>query len=344
MNENIEKNKEENKEQNIGKTIEDNSSNKDDKKNNKSKKNVLVIIGCCLLILVSCGVAVYTAYKLSFKENKTEEVTDVIDTSILFDETNLPKIDASLATQPLTDAFVKNFTGKTTEELNIEYSNTHPAYVSLINKEKDLIVVTEPSEEELQLAKNAGIELEVTKVVNEGFAFFVNKDNPVNSLTLEQIRAIYSGKITNWKELGGNDKEIVAYQRPVNSGSQTGLINLVMNGQEIKIPTVKESVELSMRGIIDYVADYKNGIDSIGYGFYYFVDTMYKNDNIKYIKVDGVLPEYKTIQNETYPILSAYYIVTRKNETNENITKLKEAMLSSRGQKVATEAGYVPTK
>ena len=303
------------------------------KKENKKTLGLILII---ILIVVSCIGLYFVLTNL----NKEEKVSD----EILFTKENLPRVDASLATQPLVDAFMLNFTGKTTEELNIEYTNTHPGYVKLVNNETDLIVVTSPSEEELELAKEKGIELDVTKVVNEGFVFFVNKENKIDNVTLEQIQKIYTGEITNWKELGGPDREIIAYQRPVNSGSQTGLINLVMKGLQIKIPTVKESVELTMAGIVDYVADYENGIDAIGYSYYYYANEMYWNDGLKYLGINGVKPNYQTIQNETYPILTAYYIVTRKGETNENVLKLKEAMLSKRGQVVAREAGYVPIK
>ena len=308
-----------------------------------------------LLIILAIGsiVGVYFAIKLSQKpetvivkekQPEEDESPKVDSDEILFTKDTLPRIDASLATQPLTDAFVKNFTGKTTKDLGIEYSNTHPGYVKLIDKETDLIVVTEPSKDELALAKEKNVELEVTKVVNEGFVFFVNKDSPVNSIKFDDLVKIYTGEITNWKDLGGNDADIVAYQRPENSGSQTGLYNLVMKGKDVKVPTVKESVELTMAGIVDYVASYDNGINSIGFGFYYYINTMYYNENLKYIAVNGIKPTYETIQNEKYPILSAYYIVTRKGETNERVAELKKAMLSQRGQKVASEAGYVPAK
>ncbi|MBR3232957.1 substrate-binding domain-containing protein [Candidatus Saccharibacteria bacterium] len=318
----------------------------------KKKKHSFLPVLFTVLALGS-AVGVYFLVSALIKPNKNIVVDELSaeEKSLLADATDaiftgqtLPRIDASLATQPLTDAFVKDFTKHTTTELNIEYSNTHPAYVKLINNETDLIVVTEPSDDELALAKEKGIELEVTKVVNEGFAFFVNKDNPVSDISFDNVVKIYTGEILNWKDLGGNDAEIIAYQRPQNSGSQTGLYNLVLKGKEVKIPTVKEQVQLSMAGIVDYVAAYDNAIDAIGYGFYYYVNTMYKNENLKYLAIDGVAPTYETIQNGTYPILSAYYIVTRKNDPNENIAKLKKAMLSQRGQRIASEAGYVPVK
>ena len=318
----------------------------------KTEKKKFPLVPALIAVLAICSaVGVFFLVKAFQKPETVVVINDLpgdeekfLETSSepLFTAETLPRVDASLATQPLMDAFIKNFTGKTVSELSIEYSNTHPAYVKLSNNETDLIVVTEPSEEELALAAEKGIELDVTKVVNEGFAFFVNKNNPVSDVSFDDIVKIYTGEITNWKDLGGNDAEIVAYQRPENSGSQTGLYNLVLKGKEVKIPTIKETVALSMAGIVDYVASYDNAIDAIGYGFYYYVNTMYYNDQLKYLAIDGVAPTYNTIQNETYPILSAYYIVTRKGDENENVNLLKKAMLSRRGQYVASEAGYVP--
>ena len=321
--------------QDLIKNIENLEVYKDVKPKKKKKfwKIFLVILVCLCM-----GLSVYGVYYLSSHKTKEEKID--MET-ILFTEENLPRVDASLATQPLVDAVIKNFTGKTVKDFGIEYTNTHPGYVKLINNEADLIVVTEPSDEELKLAKDKGIELEVTKVVNEGFVFFVNIDNPVDNVTLEQIQKVYTGEITNWKDLGGKDAKIVAFQRPINSGSQTGLLSLVMKDKKVKVPTTTEQIS-SMYGIIDVVSDYDNGINAVGYSYYYYANTMYKNDNLKYLGINGVIPTYETIQDESYPLLSAYYIVTRKGETNDNVKKLKDAMLSKRGQLVAKEAGYIP--
>ena len=86
-------------------------------------------------------------------------------------------------------------------------------YASLIKKKKDLIFVSEPSDDILKQAKEANVEFDMTGIGRDGFVFIVNKDNPVNSLTIEQIQKIYTGEITNWNQVGGNDEEIVAFQR-----------------------------------------------------------------------------------------------------------------------------------
>lgn len=249
----------------------------------------------------------------------------------------LVRVDASLATQPLMDAYVDNL-----KDFNLkkDYTNTDPAYTKLINKETDLIIVTEPSSDELKRAETAGVKLEVTPIVNEGFVFFTNVNNPVNGLRLTEIQNIYMDKITNWKEVGGDNAKIIAYQRPENSGSQTGMLSLVMKDKKIKEPTTEEYI-VSMAGIIDAVANYKNSKDAIGYSYYYYATTMYGNDNIKFLGVDGVSPNHDTIKNGTYPLITAYYIVTLKDTENAAVGKVKNAMLGKKGQEIARNAGYI---
>lgn len=315
-----------------------------DMKKKKVIANIITIVIC--LVIVALG---YVAYKYFTNtndlknQNEPEQVEEKISTEPLYTDENYPKVDGSTATAPLAEAFEANFKGKKIDEVNVEHSKTHKAYEKLINKELDLILVTSPSEDEEKLAEKSNVELEVTKVVNEGFVFFLNKNNPVNSLTVEQIQKIYSGEITNWKEVGGNDEEIIAYQRPKNSGSQTGMLDLVMKDKKIK-DAPKEDIAMSMSDIIDAVSNYDNKESAIGYSYYYYANTMYLSDEIKLLKVDGVEPNNDTIKNGEYPILTAYYIVNRKNDISSEAESLKENMLSTRGQKVAEEAGYVPCK
>ena len=315
-----------------------------DMKKKKVIANIITIVIC--LVIVALG---YVAYKYFTNandlknQNEPEQVEEKISTEPLYTDENYPKVDGSTATAPLAEAFEANFKGKKIDEVNVEHSKTHKAYEKLINKELDLILVTSPSEDEEKLAEKANVELEVTKVVNEGFVFFLNKNNPVDSLTVEQIKKIYSGEITNWKEVGGNDEEIIAYQRPNNSGSQTGMLDLVMKDKKIK-EAPKEDIAMTMSEIIDAVSNYDNKESAIGYSYYYYANTMYLSDEIKLLKVDGVEPNNDTIKNGEYPILTAYYIVNRKDDISSEAESLKENMLSTRGQKVAEEAGYVPCK
>ena len=117
----------------------------------------------------------------------------------------------------------------------IQFSNTVYAYEKLIDGKVDIIFGAKPSEEQIQMANDYGKKVILTPIGKEGFVFFVNEENSINELSSEQIRAIYSGEITNWNQVGGDDKSILAYQRPENSGSQT-MMEYFMGNTPLKAP------------------------------------------------------------------------------------------------------------
>ena len=299
--------------------------------NNNRIVNVLLII-----IMILVGIACIIGYMYF-----TQEKVEIDNTEAIFTLENYPRIDGSTATLPLAEAFKADFTGTNLEEVEVNHSKTHNAYVNLINGDTDLILVTYPSEDEQKLAKESGVELEIVPIVKEAFVFLVNKDNPVEDLTLEQIQEIYTGEIKNWKEVGGENSKILAYQRPENSGSQSGMLSLVMQGKEMMEP-ITENVISGMTEIIDVISDYDNSKEAIGYSYYYYATTMYTSDTIKLLGVNGVKPTYDNIKNGLYNIQTAYYAVIRKDEPQDSdVRKLVNAMISERGQNVAKEAGYV---
>lgn len=254
-----------------------------------------------------------------------------------------PRVDGSTVTIPLSEAVASAVLHLPLEEARqyVLHNKTHQAYLNLVDGTADIIFVTSPSEEELAYAAEKGVELTVTPVVSEGFVFLVNKANPVDSLTLEQIRDIYAGRITNWQEVGGSDEPIIAFQRPENSGSQTGMLDLVIRADEI-MPAPTEKVVAEMGALIDAVASYDNAQNAIGYSYYYYATDMWLNDEVKLLAVDGVTPDKTTISDGTYPITTAYYAVTRSDlRSDDSAQVLLDWMLSSEGQQVAEEAGYV---
>lgn len=223
----------------------------------------------------------------------------------------------------------------------VKCSKTGEAYERLIRKETDIIFVAEPSKEHIEKVKASGDEFVLTPIASEAFVFFTNKQNPVENLSVKQIQDIYSGNVNNWKEIGGENKTILPFQRPENSGSQTVMQNKVMKGITMISPS-KESLVNGMGGIISQVADYKNAKNSIGYSFMYYSSQMFKNNQIKYIAIDGVLPTSENVRNKTYPFTVPVYAVTLKSNKNENVEKLIQWILSEEGQKLVEETGYVP--
>lgn len=263
--------------------------------------------------------------------------------SLHLDVNEYPRVDGSTVTIPLSEAFASAVMGLEEEEARqyIVHNKTHEAYVNLIDGNADLIFVTSPSEDELDYAKEKNVTLEVVPIVSEGFVFLTSTENPVKGLTLQQIKDIYKGKITNWTEVGGNNKAITAYQRPENSGSQTGMLDLVMKGEALMEPPM-EQVIAEMGMLVDQVASYTNEEEAIGYSYYYYVTDMWRNEKVKLLEVDGVYPDKNTISDGTYPIRTAYYAVLRSDEPeNSSTRKLLRWILSNEGQEVAEEAGYV---
>lgn len=296
-----------------------------------TKASVLILVFILVLALTAC-----TASPMKKAQGGT----------LSFTLETYPRVDGSTATIPLSEAIAASLLKMSLEDVRpyILHNKTHPAYVNLIDGKTDIIFVTSPSEEELQLAAERGVKLEVVPVVSEGFVFLVNAENPVKGLSREQIRGIYSGQTTNWKEVGGADVPIVAYQRPVNSGSQTGFLDLVMKDLTPMDPPT-ERIIAGMGELIDSVASYNNEPDALGYSYYYFVTDMWGNEKVRLLEVDGVYPDKTTISQATYPYRTAYYAVIRDDEGKDSpVRQMLAWILSDKGQEVAEGAGYVKVR
>ena len=256
---------------------------------------------------------------------------------------NLPRIDGATALYPLYAAYVQAVYPK--KEYPVYHSevmsNTTPmAYKNLINGDVDLIFAAAPSEEQLADAKRNGVELKMTPIGREAFVFFVHASNPVKGLTKEQIQGIYSGNITNWREVGGHDDRIRAFQRPEGSGSQTALRKL-MAGQQLATPP-KEDVANGMGDIIAETARYRNHKNAIGFSFLFFATEMVRNGNIRLLSIDGAEPTRENIANETYPLATEFYAITLTDNDNPNVERFIEWILSPQGRSLTAKTGYTP--
>ncbi|TQR21431.1 PstS family phosphate ABC transporter substrate-binding protein [Psychrobacillus vulpis] len=255
---------------------------------------------------------------------------------------DLPRLDGATALYPLYSAFVQATYPE--REYNPYQSevmvNTTPdAYSNLIFGKVDMIFAAAPSESQLKTAKQYGVELKMTPIGREAFVFFVNQKNAIDGLTIEQIKDIYSGKVRNWKEVGGANEEIRAFQRPADSGSQSALERLMEDTPIMKAET--EDIASGMGGIIQEVSQYKNYKNAIGYTFRFYSTEMVQNDKIKLLEIDGVEPTKGTIRSGSYPISSEFYIVTAETD-NPNVEKFIEWILSYQGQELVEKTGYVP--
>jgi len=296
---------------------------------------------------------------------------------------NFPRLDGATSAYPIFAA-VANEVFEVSDKAELQQylfvSRTAEAYNRLIRGVVDVIFVLQPSEEQLKAAEDAGAELQFTPIAKDGFVFFVNRRNPVSGLSIEQIRDIYRGNVTNWQEVGGSDREILPFQRPANSGSQTAMINEVMRGEELIRP-LAEQVSFSMTGPVYGVAQYRDNEEAIGYSFRFFTEEMMRDvwrdgqrqtdffqlmldlipvdtpdaqerrkqyqseidrimTPIQLLAIDGVYPSKENIRNGTYPFTVDVFAVTA-GTSNPHVQELIDWMLSPEGQELIERVGYV---
>lgn len=260
----------------------------------------------------------------------------------------LPILDGATANLPYYQGMVGKILDMDEEEAKkyVLCSTTSGAFENLINGKADMIFVSYPSAEQEQMARENGVEFEYHHILTGAFVFFVNKDNPVDSLTVEQLKGIYTGEITNWKEVGGKDEPIVAFQREEGSGSQNGLYRYVVDKESVmKAP--EHYYFSDMEGILEAFgnADYDNATNAIGYSYYYYVCNMKYNDKIKLLKIEGVEPTNETIGNGTFPFCNPTLAVVRKGTPADSpVYGMIDWIMSDEGAQLATELGYVANR
>jgi phosphate transport system substrate-binding protein len=311
-----------------------------------------IFLGFCVLIIAGCQINKYRIDNIPVVSDelnlspyepftKNTKAVDLGSPSSLKIDDHLPVMDGATALYPVYSAFARAVYPNKRYNLynsDVMCTNTPNAYKNLVDGKADIIFVARPSQEQLDYARAKGTEMVLTPIGKEAFVFFVNSTNKVKGLELDQIRKIYSGTITNWKELGGNSEAIKAFQRPEGSGSQTMLIH-TMRGYKLTNPPT-DNVAAGMGGIIKKTANYKNFGNAIGFSFLYFATEMIKNQEIKVLDIDNIPANSNTIRTGTYPLTTQFYAVTT-NQAKPNTKKLLDWILSAQGQSIIEKTGYV---
>lgn len=261
---------------------------------------------------------------------------------------DLPVLDGASALFPVYSAMVNATYPRNIPALNqagspFTYHNTVGGYKRLAEGEVDILFAAAPGEgQESYYPEGTDVPVKFDRIPvgREGFIFFTNAANPVDSLTQDQLRDIYSGKITNWAEVGGEDIPILPYQRNRGSGSQTGLEKFMG-----EVPLTEPPTELRndlMSGIIERVADYRNNPGAIGFSYYIYASQLQANHNIKLLAVDGVHPSQETIGQGRYPLTDSFYMVLRQEERTEEMDRFIAWALGPEGQALVAGSGYAP--
>jgi phosphate transport system substrate-binding protein len=291
----------------------------------------------------------YTTYVPFEKDSPVKQLDE--ESTLRFtdqDYDSLPAMNGATALYPIYAAFAQATYPESMERMDlwrkIEYvscSTTTYAYEKIVDGDADIIFVGGPSKEQEEYAAQKGVKLEYVPIGREAFVFFVHPKNPVSDLSLDQIRDIYSGKTTEWKQLGVKGiGKIQAFQREPGSGSQTAMLRFVMRDTPMMTPE-KEQVHDGMGGIVDQVSEYRNNRGAIGYSFRFYTTELMRDFNVKLLSVNGVKPTIENIENGKYPLASEFYAVVR-SDASENTRKLLEWICGPQGQELIRKTGYTP--
>lgn len=227
-------------------------------------------------------------------------------------------------------------------------SNTHDAYVHVIEGACDLnLTARAPSEDEAKLARDKRVELDLVPIATDALVFLVHRDNPVRTLTLDQLKSIYQLKTTQWPDLGWQDpreKTIRPLYREPNSGSRELFDTLLM-----KTPAdaafQRATANLYSSGMGGPYNDLTQHSHGIAYSVYYYEHFMALSPQTRALALNGIEPNAETLANGKYPLSSPVYAVVRKSDPADAPgRKLLRYLASPEGQTLLREAGYVPAK
>ncbi|ADL12393.1 phosphate ABC transporter substrate-binding protein [Acetohalobium arabaticum] len=185
-------------------------------------------------------------------------------------------------------------------------------------------------EGEYDQARDNGIYPVPHRVAMDGIAVVLHPSNSVDGLTLDEIKAIYTGEITNWKELGGEDEEIVVVSRDSSSGTFEVFGEIALEGEKVAPSALMQASNGAVSGT---VSETEGAIGYVGLG--------YLSDDLKAVKVNGVKPSNATVASGAFPIARPLFMFT--DGWPEGLTaKFINFVLSAEGQEIAEEQGYVP--
>jgi len=244
------------------------------------------------------------------------------------------QIDGSTTVGPIGDAFAEAFMGMyPSVSITVKKTGSGDGAAALVDGRCDIAMMSRfMKEQEFKTAVEKGIFPVAHVIAMDGICVVVHASNPVKELTTEQVRNIYLGKITNWKELGGPDRKIVPISRDTSSGTYETFHELVMKKEK-------------MAANVEYVnanpqahARVKSTEGAIGYVGLGFVDM-----NVKAVKIDGVMPSRQTIAQGKYPISRPLFLFTNGYpKLGSMIHLFCTFYLTEKGQEIIEAKGFIP--
>lgn len=214
------------------------------------------------------------------------------------------------------------------------------AYESLMNGTIDVVLALKPTEEMNEYAKTTLNEVEMIPIAKDALIVMNNRYNPVKNMFSEQFRKIFSGEITNWSQVNGENHEIIPYLNTSSYDSYFALRDILA---EKSLFTPKFTLKLpNLANIMKAIGEYEDTSDSaIGYALFYQSETVLENKNIDILSIDGISPSIQSIETGEYPLTVDIYAIIRKNSAeNSRARRLVNFILSEEGQNIIDKNGY----
>ena len=249
-------------------------------------------------------------------------------------QSNRVVIQGSTTVLPIAQKCAEVFMQSDLEaDISVRGGGSGTGIAGLIDGICDIADASRPvKEKEILKAKEKGVTPEAHVVAMDGIALIVNPSNSVSALSLAQIKDIYTGKISNWSQLGGKDQEIVVLSRDVASGTYECFNKIALNKERVRADALLQASNMAVASAVKRT---KGAIGYVGIG--------YLSSEVKALSVEGVVPSTETVRDGKYPISRPLFMYT--NGKPKGLTKdFIEFVLSYLGQKIVEKQGFVPVK
>lgn len=237
--------------------------------------------------------------------------------SELFAAGDFPVIDSSTARKPLTSSIYRFFCLDTgyggAEPL---CSTTHGAWLNIADKKADIALLAAPTDEEKAYLAERGVEVEMKLYGGDGLVFIGNSACGVTDLTLDQVRAIFRGEITNWSELGGADHAIRVLYRDDQSGSQRLFEKMVFKGEDV--PDYEALGFERLDEMNTLVSACLDDPYAIGYSIMTYLNDVYSNEALLAFSLNGYSATPENVRTGDYPLGTKGYVVIRSDEPEDS--------------------------
>ncbi|MGD9779291.1 PstS family phosphate ABC transporter substrate-binding protein [Methanomethylovorans sp.] len=273
-------------------------------------------------------------------DKSTEEAGDAEETSNVSEGTGVKQsiiVKGSDTVLPLSQAEAEEFMLKNADKsITVIGGGSGVGIAALIDGEVEIAMASRSMKDsEIEEAKQNGINPLETTIAWDGIAVVVNPENPVSQLTFTQLKAIYDGNISNWKDVGGEDRKITVISRDSSSGTYEYFKEEILVGSEYRQDAL---VQPATGAIVQEIAQNKGAIGYIGYA--------YVDNSVKALALDGgdgifVPATQEKILSGEYPLARKLFYYTN-GEPQELTKEFIDYVMSAEGQSIVTEVGYFP--